>query len=366
MVASRQIERAAAAWLAQRDGGDWSDEAQSRLDAWLAASTAHRVAFLRLQAAWEQAGRLQALGAGASADEVPARGQWSASPFGMREPADEESVASVGTYGSASGGAPAANGLAFEARRHRRSWRALPYAGIAAVLLVAVSFAWGWREFNTVEHSSYRTEIGALRSIPLSDGSNATLGSDSRIETAWSRGERRIELAQGEAFFEVAKDAKRPFVVAVGERRVVAVGTRFGVRRDGPDLRVVVTEGTVRLESASAVGGHQPTTLLPAGNTALATSAGVLVKSGSVEDAEHYLDWRRGYLLFRDTPLAEAAAEFNRYNTRKIVMGDADVAKLRVGGSFRWSNVEVFVRLLEQGMAIRAEYYDDRIVLHSR
>ncbi|MGH8061242.1 MAG: FecR family protein, partial [Pseudoxanthomonas sp.] len=97
-----------------------------------------------------------------------------------------------------------------------------------------------------------------------------------------------------------------------------------------------------------------------------ASAHGVLVRSGSVEDAEREVDWRGGYLTFRDSTLADAAMEFNRYNARKIVMGDAQVAALRVGGNFRWSNTETFVRLLEQGFPVQAEQQPDRIVLRSR
>ncbi|MGJ7904659.1 FecR/PupR family sigma factor regulator, partial [Lysobacter sp. 1R34A] len=83
MESSRQIERSAAQWLVRRDRDDWSVEDQAGLDAWLAASTAHRVAFLRLEAAWAQSGRLKALGAGAVSDGAPARGQWLHSNFDL-------------------------------------------------------------------------------------------------------------------------------------------------------------------------------------------------------------------------------------------------------------------------------------------
>lgn len=164
----------------------------------------------------------------------------------------------------------------------------------------------------------------------------------------------------------MAKDRARPFAVQAGEHRIVAVGTRFAVRRDGDDVRVVVTEGTVRLESTSADGRDQPVTLLPAGSSALANAGGVLVRAGSATDAERALDWRRGYLVFLDTPLAVAVAEFNRYNTRPLVIGDATAAQLRIGGSFRWSNTEVFADLLEQAVPVRAEREAERIVLYSR
>lgn len=353
MAGSRQIERTAAAWLAQRDSGRWSERDQTRLDAWLSEATAHRVAFLRLENAWRESDRLKALGAGVPAGTLPERGRWASSPFfGSRN----------GTAASQDIGARTST-----APSHLRSrWRA--HVGAAAAMaLIAVASTVAWRSYTAVERATYATELGELRLVPMPDGSQATLSSDSRIVVSLSRRERRIDLQRGEAFFDVAKDPGRPFVVDAGGRQAIAVGTRYGVRRDGSRLRVVVTEGTVRLETAAAPGRHpQPTTLLPAGSVALADGNGVLVRAGSVEEAEQQLNWRSGFLAFHDTPLADAAAEFNRYNTRKILMGDAQVAAMRVGGNFRWSNTDVFVRLLEQGFPIRAEHRDDAIVLHSQ
>ncbi|MGN6151315.1 MAG: FecR family protein, partial [Lysobacteraceae bacterium] len=162
-------------------------------------------------------------------------------------------------------------------------------------------------------------------------------------------------------------DRARPFVVAADGRRAIAVGTRFSVRRDGEALRVVVTEGVVRLEAPARPGriGTEPV-LLPAGSVAIATRSGVTVHRGTLAEAERAVEWRGGRLYFDDTPLSVAAEEFNRYNTRKLVMGDGDVAALRIGGNFRWSNPEGFVRLLEQGFGVRAETRGTLIVLHAR
>jgi len=386
MAGSRQIERAAAAWLARRDGGDWSPGNQAEFEAWIAGATAHRVAWLRLQAAWAQGARLKALAAGVPAGEVPARGAWSASPYAPRGEAqasrqadradaghadcDDEAVDAAPSNAAHAtppvAAATSTNQSMFTPRAAPRRPRIARYAAAAAIAVVAVSLLWGWQRYGVVEHRSYRTAMGALDTIGLADGSRATLSSDSRIDVALSRAQRHVALEHGEAFFDVAKDPGRPFAVEAGARRVIAVGTRFSVRRDGSDLRVVVTEGTVRLESEPVDGHTQPTTLLPAGSIALAGANGVLVRSGSVEDAERYVDWRNGYLVFRDTALSAAAAEFNRYNARRLVIGDAAVGELRVGGNFRWSNAEVFVGLLEQAMPVRAERLPDRIVLHSR
>lgn len=365
MANSTQIERAAAAWLARRDGGHWQDTDSASLEAWLAESTAHRVAFLRLEAAWVHSGRLKALGAGLQAGMLPERGQWSRAPTDRHN----QAVASGADLAAPTGGAEPLEprNLVFAPRVARRRSRIGRYLGLAASLVLVLSAGWGWKQYTAVEQAAYSTSVGDVRTVVLSDGSQATLSSDSKIATAFSRGERRIDLQQGEAYFEVSKNPQRPFVVTAGGRQVVAVGTRFAVRRDSVDLRVVVTEGTVRLQPGST-GEASPVrpTLLHAGSTALASSHGVLVRTGSVEDAERLVDWREGYLTFRDSTLADAAAEFNRYNVRKIVMGDPQVAALRVGGNFRWSNTDTFVRLLEQGFPVRAEQQPDRVVLHSR
>ncbi|HJR74487.1 MAG TPA: FecR domain-containing protein [Luteimonas sp.] len=351
MAGSRQIERTAADWLARRDSGRWSQRDQAQLDTWLSQATAHRVAFLRLENAWRESDRLKALGAGVPAGTLPERGRWAASPFfGQHEGASQGDAARIAAASS----------------QPRSRWRAY-FGAAAAMALIAAGSTFAWRSYTAVERTTYATALGELRLVPMPDGSQTTLSSDSRIVVSLSRRERRIDLQRGEAFFDVAKDPGRPFVVDAGGRQAIAVGTRYGVRRDASSLRVVVTEGTVRLETAAAPGRHpQPTTLLPAGSVAVADGNGVLVRAGSVEEAEQQLNWRSGFLAFHDTPLADAAAEFNRYNTRKILMGDAEVAAMRVGGNFRWSNTDVFVRLLEQGFPIRAEHRGDAIVLHSQ
>lgn len=370
MASSRQIERAAAAWLARRDAGQWTRGDQAELEAWLAASTARRVAWIRLEAAWRESGRLKALGAGVTVGTVPVRGRWTQPPLsGVRDalpespPLQPEMAHGPGSSQAPDPVDPAS--LRF-APRQRREQRRNGFAAAAAAAVLVAAVALGWRYYPTAEPMAYRTAIGSVESMSLADGSEATLSSDSRIVVALSRRERHVDLQQGEAFFHAAKDPGRPFVVSAAGHRVVAVGTRFSVRRDGANLRVVVTEGLVRLESDPSHGHRWPTTLLPAGSVATTDASGTLVQTGSVEQAEQYLSWRDGFLSFRDTPLSAAAAEFNRYNARKIVIGDPAVADMRVGGNFRWSNTDAFVRLLEQGFPVRAEQRGDAIVLHAQ
>jgi transmembrane sensor len=206
----------------------------------------------------------------------------------------------------------------------------------------------------------------------MQDGSRVILNTDSALRIAVTDRQRRIDLERGEAFFEVAPDPKRPFIVQVGHGRVIAVGTQFSVRREDDRTQVIVSEGTVRFENdnLARAGGSRDRAaanssglLLPAGTIARTQSDDVLVQQKPAAEIEQSLTWRSGLLTFRNTPLADAIAEFNRYNTRKIVIEDPSIAALEVGGIFRSTNLDTFVRLLEQGFHIHATVAGDRIVL---
>ena len=209
-----EIEQRAAQWLAQRDGEAWSDADEAALQAWLAAEVAHRVAFLRLEAAWQQGERLQALGAGWKHSGPPPRGHWQAPPETRRE---QLLQALERTQAPPSG------------VRRSRMTRVL---AVAAMLVCIVSAGLGWHAYTRVDSVSLSTRLGAIETQSLGDGSQATLASDSALDVHLSRRERRVELHRGEAIFDVAKDPGRPFVVDAGARQIVAVGTRFSVRRD--------------------------------------------------------------------------------------------------------------------------------------
>lgn len=361
----RQIEQVAATWLARRDREDWSEADDAGLSTWLSTSIAHRVAFLRLETAWRKTGRLKALAAGLPAGAVPRLGQWSHSPFFSHRSgasAPEERVLghpatdAVTEYrarllAEARAGVTARPGML--ALR-----RALPSAAAAVLLTTVIGLGWiGWPH-----DSSYQTAVGHVEAVPIQDGSTVTLNTDSGIRVAVTETERRVDLEKGEAFFEVAKDPKRPFVVRAGAARIIAVGTKFSVRREADNVRVIVTEGRVRVEHAGPRQLAQ-TTLISAGSVALAGESGVLVEDQALADVEDRLSWRHGFVIFHETPLADAVAEFNRYNTRQIVIANRALESIRIGGTFRPGNAEAFVRLLSKGFPIQVEESEDRIIL---
>lgn len=349
----RQIERDAAQWLARRDAGGWGDRQRAALASWLDESTAHRVSFLRLEATWNETARLQTLATGALQPQPPARGSWQDSPYFAGLAGDAPAIAPTTVRRNKAG------------RSHRtRRWPLL--AAVAASLLAIAVIMGGlaWQDATHVDRGEWQTTLGAQRIVQLADGSTATLGSNSQLRAALSRRERDLYLPRGEAFFDVAHDAARPFIVHADAFRVIAVGTRFDVRHEEDSLRVVVTHGLVRLQSAQ--DPRLATTDLPAGSVALVRDGAVSVRQVPLDEAREFLTWRDGYVAFHGTPLAEAVTEFNRYNPHQIVIADPSLDALRVGGNFRLDNSAGFVRLMQQIFPVRAESRNGNIVLSRR
>lgn len=359
---SADIEAAAATWFAKRARDDWNAEDQAQLELWLSASTAHRVAFVRLSAAWERAGRLTALGAGVPRGTIPPRNAWAFGPLATVSTTEATLESAQNLAGAELLGEPTVRGddVLRSVPRSRFSRR---QGGIAALLVIAAVAATTWY-LATAHGKAYRTQIGALATVPLSDGSKITLNTDSEIHVEVTPGERRVKLDHGEAFFEVAKDAARPFIVEIADKRVIAVGTQFSVRRDNNDIRVLVTDGRVRIERPGAPSQSQ--TQLAAGSEARTTQTAVLVDQLAPARAEELLSWRTGYIIFRDTALADAVAEFNRYSARKIVIESPAIAGIRIGGNFRSDNADAFLWLLQSGFPIHVEQRGDRIILTKR
>jgi transmembrane sensor len=341
MASSRQIEERAAAWLLRRENAGWNAADQAGLNQWLQASALNRVAFLRLQAGWEEANRLKALGAGL--------------PRG-RAPAPDELI-SAGYASAADQMQTAAPDNKFLSRRLRRRG-ALALAATVSGLIVAAAL------YVAVPPAGerYATPVGGLTSLSLQDGSSVTLNTASRIRVHMGAAERRVELTEGEAFFDVAQDPARPFVVQAGSRRVVALGTKFSVARRGEDIRVVVTEGAVRLEGREA----QAAPVLSAGTIAQTRTSNLQIDERTAPDVEELLSWRSGYVVFQNTALSDAVAEFNRYNRQRIVIDDPDIAVMELTGKFRATNYQAFVRLLEETFHIEARRGGDSIILTAR
>jgi transmembrane sensor len=305
------VEAEAAAWLRRRHFSAWNSEQQSALEEWLAQSVAHRVAYVRLEAAWTRTERLAALQI-ASPEQRGAR---------------RRTASIIGAAGA--------------------------LVLMAAVVTVAAQF------FLNSGMQSYATALGGHRIVRLADGTRIELNTDTSIRARITQNSRTIWLDRGEAYFQVKHDAAHPFTVMASGRRLTDLGTKFLVRRDVAALRVAVLEGSVRVD---ADGAQKPATLTR-GDVAVATANAVSVTRKPEEALASELGWREGTLIFDHTSLTDAAAEFNRYNRQKIVIAGADVARMTIGGTFRTSNVELFGRVAHDVLGLRVASGDDGIVI---
>lgn len=289
---SEQIEAAAAVW-AMKDR-PLSTEDEARLREWLAGDTRRRGALLRAQATLSSLSRAQALG--------PTQGWGASAP---RRAADLSRRNLLIGSGAAAG---------------------LSAAGLAGFLI-------GRRNDRTT------TAVGEIRRLPMSDGSIATINTDSAIKVEMTRAQRVVDLVRGEAWFKVAKNKKRPFIVMAGAARVQAVGTAFSVRRLDGETEVQVTEGTVK---AWLDGGDKPAILLNAGDTAILTPQGHVTRDHAPQAIEDALAWREGQIALTGQSLGVAAAEYNRYNQTKIVIEDQDLAGEHLLGRFNADDPDGF------------------------
>lgn len=336
---SAGIDQAAADWIARRYAGLTLDE-ERELARWLSADSRHAAAFAELEAIWKE---LDAL-------TLPPRER------GVCDP-------------DALGPRPVA----------RRSWRRwVPMAAAAAALVLAALYVsrgyWALGEQRFSE--SVTTSVGSFRRIALPDGSVVRVNTDSAVQVAYTRSERRVRLVRGEAHFTVAKNPERPFFVEAGGVAVRAVGTAFNVRLRSTDLEVLVTEGKVSI--ADPVKGEsllehreaQAAPLLVAGEGATlplpsrAASQRAMVRTVPPPEMERALAWQDKRIELVSAPLSDFVAEFNRYNRHPIRIVDPALAARRFGGSFRADEPETFIRLLQLRFGLKVERAGDVIILH--
>lgn len=222
-----------------------------------------------------------------------------------------------------------------------RRRQVLRYAMAASVAAVAL----GLGLFNVLGHpapydAEFRTVLGEQRQVTLPDGSVMELNSRSVVAVHYVKGRRGIELKQGEAMFSVEHDAARPFVVVAGAGQVTVTGTRFDVRRDDDQTRVVVEAGTVNVQGQGSSEG----VTLTAGRGTHVDAQGRVVAAYAVNPAE-LTAWRTGKLVFNNAPLGEVVREVSRYREQPLRASPA-VASLRLTSVFKSSDTDALLKAL--------------------
>lgn len=292
----RQRLEAAEWFMDIHDADDPSPELLQRWTRWLEAAEGNRLAFEAVERAWHQI------------------------PDGLEFPEAAESYWPAG----------------------RNVSKPLAYAATFALAVVAT----GWLVDRAGVGSrpasgEFSTRTGEHMNLTLADGSRITLGARSRLIVDFSDKVRDIRLHNGEAFFSVHKDLRRPFNVRTAGGVVTAVGTAFNVRANGSWLTVAVTEGVVNVENKLEEGGARH--LAPGQQLTVTTepsrSAGATLLT-NVDPAQPGR-WRDGWLVYQDEPLSAVVADISRYTDRKIsLLASVDPTLRFTGAVYRDSVLE--------------------------
>ncbi|WP_443751030.1 FecR family protein [Asticcacaulis solisilvae] len=308
------IDEAALAWIAKQAAGPLSDADKAAFDAWHAENPRHRGAYLRAQAIWH------------TLDKATIQPNLRPQPPARKVLMTRRTAIAAGMAAVA--------------------------AGLGALLLP-----------RRTPDAVLTTTMGEFRKVPLPDKSIASLNSGSHVEVKITPKLRRVVLVEGEAWFEVAKNPEKPFVVEAGAIRVQAVGTAFSVRRRDGGADVLVTEGIVEVWSEGGSEGSERRRL-QAGDEAFVPSDATAIRvAAAPAEVERKLAWREGNIVLDNETLDEAAAEFNRYNGQKITIADPAVGRTRFVGQYRIDQPAQFAQSVQAVTGAKVSIEDGSIVI---
>ncbi|MFV3290368.1 FecR family protein [Pseudomonas sp. NY11955] len=274
--------------------------------------------------------------AGATPDEHEAFAQWLAA-----DPSHSAAWQRARQVWRAAGVAGHAQVAASRALRKRISRRtAIGLASAAAVLMAVTVFA-----LSPARWADYRTDVAQVRSWTLEDGSTVQLAPQSALSVNFSAGERRLRLYQGEAWFKVAPNPSRPFIVEAAGGDVRALGTAFDVQVLEDGANVTVTEHSVRISHAQQQAEAGEGQALHYG----AQGIGALRRV----DLGQQLAWREQRLVFRDESLSQVLQRLQPYSRAHLLLTDSSLAQLRVTAAVQAREVDAALQSLQVVLPIR-------------
>ena len=315
-LSSAAIEEKASDWLQRQRFFDWNDAAQAELDEWLGQSLAHKLAYWRLEAAWDRTERLKVLRA-------------------------------------------AERSTPKEASRRAHRWF---FAVGAAAALAAVVVVVGTQTLpRNVMTQTYATAPGGHKTITLTDGSQIELNTNTVLRIA-ADNPRNVWLDKGEAYFQIRHNDANPFVVIAAGHRVTDLGTEFLLRSTNSRVSLSLIEGRARIDSINP--DMQPhSAVLSPGQVAVATANSLSTSTKPAIELDNELGWRRGLIVFHHTTLDAAVAEFIRYGNEKLVVSNEAVGDLMLNGTFPTHDTQAFIRVAQQVLHLKVEKDGNRLIL---
>jgi transmembrane sensor len=323
---SASVRAQAAAWVARLHGPNRTQEVEAGLRRWLAESAEHAAAFELLTDTWEKSARLNRR----PMEHTPRRGL---------------------------------AGFTISVSK----------AALAAAVVAAITVIGTVLYLRT---DAVVTAVGEQRTLALEDGTRMYLNTNTRAVVRYTPEQREIELQQGEALFEVAKNPRWPFIVRSGDRQVRALGTVFLVRREDRNLAVTLMEGKVAVSSVNARAADAPARaterveppasagevvmLAPGQRLTFATSEPATIDRPRLD---RVTAWQRGQVAFDDTPLVDAVKEMNRYSVARLIIEDPSVAHIRISGIFRAGDSANFAGALARTYGLHVDHEAREITL---
>jgi transmembrane sensor len=307
-ITASEIDLRASAWIERRDRGNWDEEDETDLTAWLDENPANRITFWRMEAAWRRTERLAAL----------------------------------------------------QSTMPNRTKGAL-FFRIAAAMVLVFTIAGGiWYYISQPVSVTYTTSIGGHETVMLADGSHIELNTDTAIRLSDTAASRKIWLEKGEAFFEITHNAARPLTVFAGSRRITDLGTSFVIRRDQNSLEVSVIEGRVSFRDDTQKSNPLR---LGQGDSVTALENRLFVTRKSPLELSNELGWRQGVIVFNNTSLADAAEQVSRYNVTKVAIAGKKLGQMTVTGTVSATNPQEFLRMVRVAFGLRTEKVDDEFIV---
>lgn len=316
-----QTDHEAATWALRLERGELSAEEKAALEAWLRCDPVHR-------------GLLSGYGKFcAELDEQL---------LAMLPPPVEVFSRGRSEMGEGENGTP-----------RSRWWVPATALAAAAALVVGLWIAW---PRGGVE--AFATPVAQRQTLALADGTRADLNAQTRLKVDFSdRRQRLVQMEQGEALFDVAKDAARPFVVETPGGKVRVTGTVFNVRTTAAgQLEVTVIEGSVEVSpvaAANVASANEPVRLAGGDQVALDRER-LMMRRGEPALANEAAAWREGRVVFDGVPLGEAMARFAVFHGRAIVVAP-DVAQLPVGGRYSLDDLDGFLAAIGGAFPVRVQ-----------
>ncbi|GLV21000.1 sigma factor regulator FemR [Sphingobium sp. TomMM35A] len=311
-----EVEAEAARLLAKLNSNPTAQD-EADICAWIEADPRHAIAYARAEAAWEAAERLKSAAADVNL--------------------------------------PPVSEVVTEEQQRRLSRNIMIVAGIAVILFILAAIV-TVRTFNDVDH--HETRIGEIRTISLPDGSRLHLNSDSAVDVRFTSNGRKVRLLKGEAAIEVAPDAHREFDVEARSAIVRARDTALNLRLRPSLIELTVTKGTAIVSC-----GNRPPRQVAAGNGAVLQPRSFVLTRLDPNVVRQRTAWRKQLVHLEGETIEQAAGEFNRYRDAPILIGDARVSALRIGGEFHIGDSGKFLSLLQSRLPVRAVSGDDGSIM---